>query len=109
MLGRRCLRSILGLKFVVKMLNQAISSYHLYDIYYFEKEIHIIMIIEKVNVVLGDNHKVTLIKEKEIEYLSVDKFNTPEKIVQVLNDIFMIHKLAEEYVYLICLQICSEQ
>lgn len=61
------------------------------------------MIIEKANVVLGDNHKATLIKEKEIEYLSVDKFNTPEKIVQVLNDIFMIHKLAEEYVYLICL------
>ncbi|MDD6712405.1 MAG: hypothetical protein PUE27_10035 [Sharpea porci] len=67
------------------------------------------MIIEKANVVLGDNHKATLIKEKEIEYLSVDKFNTPEKIVQVLNDIFMIHKHAEEYVYLICLQICSEQ
>ena len=61
------------------------------------------MKIEKSNLVLEENHKVSLKKEMELEYKVIDKFKSPQNVVQVVNDVFNLSKMAEEYIYLLCM------
>ncbi len=46
------------------------------------------------------NHNV-LVKDMSVNYPSIDRLDSPEKIVEVMNSIFHMDTLAEEYVYLI--------
>lgn len=61
------------------------------------------MKLSEMNVMLKDDYKIELVKERVIDYASVPNLNTPEQIVQMMNDAFQADKQAEEYVYLICL------
>lgn len=61
------------------------------------------MRIEKSNIILDDSYKPVLVKEFAKNYTEVDMMDTPEKIVQVMNDVFHLDKQAEEYLYLIAM------
>ena len=61
------------------------------------------MIIQKSSIVLDDNYKNVLVKDFAKNYSAVDDLQSPENIVQVMNDVFNISNLPEEYLYLICM------
>ena len=61
------------------------------------------MKILKSNIVLDDNYKNILVKDFARNYAGVDNLQSPANIVQVMNDIFNISNMAEEYLYLICM------
>ena len=45
-----------------------------------------------MNVMLKDDYKIELVKERVIDYASVPNLNTPEQIVQMMNDAFQADK-----------------
>lgn len=51
---------------------------------------------------IDDKYRTIVVKEKEIEY-DETSFCNPEKIAEMLNSIFRLDKLAEEHVYLVCM------
>ena len=61
------------------------------------------MRIQKSSIVLDDNYKNVLVKDFAKNYSAVDDLQSPENIVQVMNDVFNISNLPEEYLYLICM------
>lgn len=61
------------------------------------------MRIEKADVVLDNHHKNVLVKEWEIEYGDIQKFDVPENVVKVMNDVFHMKEKAEEYLYVLCM------
>ena len=61
------------------------------------------MRIQKSSIVLDDNYKNVLVKDFAKNYSGVDDLQSPENIVQVMNDVFNISNLPEEYLYLICM------
>lgn len=61
------------------------------------------MRIQKSSIVLDDNYRNVLVKDFAKNYTGVDNLQSPEKIVQVMNDVFNICNQAEEYLYLICM------
>ena len=61
------------------------------------------MRIQKSSIVLDDNYRNVLVKDFAKNYTGVDNLQCPEKIVQVMNDVFNICNQAEEYLYLICM------
>lgn len=62
------------------------------------------MRIQKSNIILDDNYNNILVKEFAKNYnKGVDIFDTPEKIVRVMNDVFSLNNFAEEYLYLMCM------
>lgn len=61
------------------------------------------MRINKYTTRLNKDKVCELVKEKGILYSEDDILNTPEKIVKMMNHIYDIENLPEEYVYLICL------
>lgn len=44
-----------------------------------------------------------LVKDFAKNYTGVDYLQSPDKIVQVMNDVFNISNKAEEYLYLVCM------
>lgn len=65
------------------------------------------MKITKYNTELNDDFHPILVKEMETDYL-VKEYNTPDKIVKMLEDVFRLHKQAEEHLYLICMTSSSK-
>lgn len=63
------------------------------------------MRIEKSNLMLVEQNRVSLVKESEVEYGSINKFKSPKDVVQVVNEVFDLNKMAEEYVFLLCLTV----
>ena len=61
------------------------------------------MRIQKSSIVLDDNYKNVLVKDFAKNYSGVDDLQSPENIVKVMNDVFNISNLPEEYLYLICM------
>lgn len=61
------------------------------------------MIVRRSNVILDETHKNVLEEEFSISYDKADNFESPEVIVQTVNDIFHLNMKAEEYLYLLCL------
>lgn len=61
------------------------------------------MRIQKSSIVLDDNYKNVLVKDFAKNYSAVDDLKSPENIVKVMNDVFNISNLPEEYLYLICM------
>lgn len=43
-----------------------------------------------------------LVKEKSSNYSSLDSLDTPSKIVEVMNNMFSLNIMAEEFCYMIC-------
>ena len=44
-----------------------------------------------------------LVKESSTNYHSMDSINTPQYLAEIMRDVFHIHELAEETVYMVCL------
>lgn len=61
------------------------------------------MRIQKSSIVLDGSYKNVLVKDFAKNYSGVDDLQSPENIVQVMNDVFNISNLPEEYLYLICM------
>lgn len=61
------------------------------------------MRIQKSNIILDNNYNNILVKEFSKNYASINNLQSPANIVQVMNDIFNISNMAEEYLYLICM------
>lgn len=61
------------------------------------------MKIKKFNTALNQDYRNILVEEFSENYKKVEDLNGPEKIVQVMNEIFHLSEKAEEYMYLICM------
>ncbi len=61
------------------------------------------MRIQKSSVIMDSNHQNILVKDFAKNYSGVDSLHQPENIVKVMNDIFNVSNLAEEYLFLICM------
>ena len=61
------------------------------------------MRIQKSSIALDDNYKNILVKDFAKNYAGVDDLHSPVNIVRVMNDVFNISNLPEEYLYLICM------
>ena len=44
-----------------------------------------------------------LVKETTYSYPMQDRFESPVNVVEMMRDVFSVHKMAEEYVYTLCL------
>ena len=51
---------------------------------------------------INDAYRTIVVKNREIEYGSIC-YDSPEKIFSMMNSVFRLDKLAEEYVYMLCL------
>lgn len=61
------------------------------------------MKIQELSVVLDDDGRNILTEKFSEEYEGIDKLDSPDKIVQVMNDVFCLSDKAEKYLYLICM------
>lgn len=61
------------------------------------------MKIVKSKVILDKDYKNILVKEFSADYQGVDKIDTPANIANVMNEVFHISDMAEEYVYLLAM------
>lgn len=61
------------------------------------------MKIQKYNAVLDGSGKNVLVEEFSKEYANFDNLDSPEKIVEVMEEVFCLSDKAEEYMYLICM------
>lgn len=61
------------------------------------------MKIQEAKIIFDKNNMATIVKKSSINYEAMDNLLSPENIVRVMNDIFMLNKQVEEYVYLICM------
>lgn len=52
---------------------------------------------------VDENQHNFLVRERSTNYPAVKNLNTPAKIYEVMKNVFHLHELAEEEVYLICL------
>ena len=60
------------------------------------------MRINKYTTRLNKDKVCELVKEKGVLYPGDESLNTPEEIVEMMNHIYDMENLSEEYVYLIC-------
>lgn len=58
--------------------------------------------IIKYNTEIDNSYRTIIVKEKEIEY-GVDLLSMPYKVVSMLNEVFKMESMAEEYCYLLCM------
>lgn len=61
------------------------------------------MQVIKSNLIQTRQHENILVKEYETDYEGLNSIRHPKEIVQMLNDIFNLGSMAEEYVYLLAL------
>ncbi len=61
------------------------------------------MTIKKLNTALNQDYRNILVEEFSENYKKVENLSEPEKIVQVMNEMFHLSEGAEEYIYLICM------
>lgn len=61
------------------------------------------MQINEYRVALSGDRRNILVREKEHDYIGMDRFTSPEDIARVMRDVFRLHECAEEYVYLVCM------
>lgn len=60
------------------------------------------MNVTKYNTLIGDDHRLELVKEKTVRYPGNITMNSPEEIVKCLVDVFHMDRFTEEYMYLLC-------
>lgn len=61
------------------------------------------MRIQKSNIILDCDYKNILVKDFSKNYTGVNNLYSPVNVVKVMNDVFNMSNLAEEYLYLICM------
>lgn len=83
-------------------MNQKVQS-KFSDTQKFNRKGVIAMRIQKSSVIMDSNHQNILVKDFAKNYSGVDSLHQPENIVKVMNDIFNVSNLAEEYLFLICM------
>ncbi len=66
-----------------------------------EEKIH----IYEYRVALAGDGRSILVREKEQDYGGMEKIASPDDAVRVMREVFRLHERAEEYVYLVCLNI----
>lgn len=50
----------------------------------------------------NDYRNTILVREKSSNYTALDNLDKPEKVVALMNDVFSLNLMAEEYCFLIC-------
>lgn len=50
----------------------------------------------------SEYRNAVLVKEKSSNYSSLDNLDAPQKIVEVMNNVFSLNIMAEEFCYMIC-------
>lgn len=55
------------------------------------------------SVILDESGKNVLVRDFAKNYAMYDRLDNPDKIAQLMRDMFQFHIRAEEYIYLICL------
>lgn len=63
------------------------------------------MQIYEYKVALARDRRNILVREKEQDYSGMERISSPDDTVQVMRDVFRLHERAEEYVYLVCMDI----
>ena len=58
--------------------------------------------IVKYNTEVENSFKTVVVKEKEYEYKET-VVDSPDVVVEMMNDLFRLDRMAEEYAYLICM------
>lgn len=61
------------------------------------------MLIQRAKVVLAKDYRNVLVEDFEEKYEGADALNKPGKVVEVMNKVFRLSEMAEEYVYLVCM------
>ena len=61
------------------------------------------MRITKYTILLDDERKPSLVKEKAVNYTKENNLNCPQKILKVMNEVFYANSLPEEHVWLLAL------
>ena len=61
------------------------------------------MRVIKSKVMLDDDYKNVIVKEFAHNYTEVDSLTTPREIVKVMEDVFELHNMAEEHLYLLAM------
>ena len=61
------------------------------------------MRVIKSKVMLDDDYKNVIVKEFAHNYTGVDSLTTPREIVKVMEDVFELHNMAEEHLYLLAM------
>lgn len=63
------------------------------------------MKIVKYSTTMNDDRLCNLVKERQVNYMlydGSDKLSTVESVVRMLRDVFQMHRMTEEHVYLLC-------
>lgn len=63
------------------------------------------MQIYEYKVALARDRRNILVREKEQDYSGMERISSPDDTVRVMRDVFRLHERAEEYVYLVCMDI----
>lgn len=63
------------------------------------------MRVNQYSIALEENGRHILVKDSARNYTTYDRLDNPEKIVGLMRDMFQLHTKAEEYLYLICMNI----
>ncbi len=63
------------------------------------------MRVHQYSVALDEGGKSILVKDFARNYAGLDRLNNPGKVAKLMRDMFQLHLRAEEYLYLICMNI----
>lgn len=61
------------------------------------------MRVVKSKIMLDDDYKNVVVKEFAHNYKGVDSLTTAKEIVKVMEDVFELHNMAEEHLYLLAM------
>lgn len=63
------------------------------------------MQIYEYRVALAGDGRNILVREKEQDYGGMEKIASPDDVVRITREVLRLHERAEEYVYLVCLDV----
>lgn len=61
------------------------------------------MLVHRSKVVLDEDYRNVLVNDFTAEYEGVETLNEPRSVVDVMEKVFRLSEMAEEYMYLICM------
>lgn len=61
------------------------------------------MLVQRSKVVLKEDYQNVLMKDFEARYEGVETLDNPQRVTEVMNGVFHLADMAEEYLYLVCM------
>lgn len=61
------------------------------------------MLIQRSKVVLNENNQNVLVEDFTENYEGIEALNGPQSVMEVMNEVFHLSDMAEEYFYLVCM------